>query len=215
MLNFTTNTVSVEDTTNMEEVTTGFLNLNKGSFLDLEKRAPGLTKVDAGLGWDPSEFGDTIDLDLSALLLDASGKLITKSANDVIFFNNPKQPGIWSHGDDLTGGSSEHDEDEDDETISVIFAELDPRVKRILFFVSIHEAVTKKQTFGMVKRPYVRLVNSDNDEELCRYTLDDDYATDTSVKFAELIKSDEGKWAFHAMGVGKRQNKEQVVLTYL
>ncbi len=52
------------------------LTLTKGSNLSLTKTDPGLNKVLVGLGWDPrTTTGDAFDLDASALLLGADGKV--------------------------------------------------------------------------------------------------------------------------------------------
>ena len=52
------------------------MTLTKGSNLSLTKTDPGLNKVLVGLGWDPrTTTGDAFDLDASALLLGADGKV--------------------------------------------------------------------------------------------------------------------------------------------
>ncbi|CAM5287768.1 hypothetical protein SALBM217S_06688 [Streptomyces griseoloalbus] len=52
------------------------VSLSKGGNVSLSKEAPGLTAVLVGLGWDVrTTTGTDYDLDASALLLDASGKV--------------------------------------------------------------------------------------------------------------------------------------------
>ncbi|MEU3090638.1 TerD family protein, partial [Streptomyces massasporeus] len=52
------------------------VSLSKGGNVSLNKEAPGLTAVLVGLGWDVrTTTGTDYDLDASALLLDASGKV--------------------------------------------------------------------------------------------------------------------------------------------
>ena len=64
------------------------LTLTKGSNLSLTKSAPGLTKAVVGLGWDPrTTTGEPFDLDASALLVAADGKV--RSSADFIFYNQP------------------------------------------------------------------------------------------------------------------------------
>ncbi|MBN0154377.1 TerD family protein, partial [Pseudomonas aeruginosa] len=67
------------------------LSLQKGGNLSLSKEAPGLTKILVGLGWDPrSTDGTQFDLDASAFLLNASGKV--RGDADFIFYNQLKSP---------------------------------------------------------------------------------------------------------------------------
>ena len=172
------------------------LDLEKNTILDLAKAAPGLTKVDLCAGWDISAGGADFDLDISAFLLNEAGKIT--SASDVIFYNNKTAPGIHLNGDNRTGAG-----DGDDEVINLDLAALSPSIHKVICAVTIDQAITRRQTFGMVNNSYVRLVNSENNSELCKFQLKDDYSTDTAVVFAELVK-DGSTWAFHTIGEGKQ-----------
>ena len=56
------------------------LTLSKGSNLSLTKADPGLQMAMVGLGWDPrTTSGHQFDLDASALLVTASGKVYTET----------------------------------------------------------------------------------------------------------------------------------------
>ncbi|MGE6729034.1 TerD family protein, partial [Streptomyces niveus] len=80
------------------------VSLSKGGNVSLSKEAPGLTAVLIGLGWDArSTTGADFDLDASALLVNAAGKV--PSDQHFIFYNNLKSPdGSVEHtGDNLTG----------------------------------------------------------------------------------------------------------------
>ena len=60
------------------------ISLQKGGNVSLSKEAPGLTKMLIGLGWDVrATDGADFDLDGSAFLLNASGKV--RSDADFIF----------------------------------------------------------------------------------------------------------------------------------
>ena len=68
------------------------VSLSKGGNVSLTKEAPGLTAVIVGLGWDVrTTTGADFDLDASALLLGADGKVL--SDQHFVFFNNLSQPG--------------------------------------------------------------------------------------------------------------------------
>lgn len=172
------------------------LNLQKNEILDLTKRNPGLKKVTLGAGWDISNGGLDFDIDIAAFLLDANNKFNTVS--NVIFFNNKQGQGIALSGDNRTGAG-----EGDDETILIDLENINPSIQKIVFVVTIHEAQSRRQTFGMVNNSYVRLLDAKNNErELCRFNLKEDGSTVTSVLFAELYK-DGYEWYFKAIGDGK------------
>src|SRR3954470_18882427 len=94
------------------------VSLSKGGNVSLTKEAPGLTAALVGLGWDArTTSGAGFDLDASALLVDAAGKVL--SDEHFVFFNNLTSPdGSVEHtGDNLTGEG-----DGDDESIKVNLA---------------------------------------------------------------------------------------------
>lgn len=173
------------------------LDLGKGAVLDLTKRNPGLIKVKVGAGWDVAQSGTDFDLDISAFLLSDAGKIT--SGNDVIFYNHMQMAGIQLSGDNRTGAGNG-----DDETINVDLSAVPAQYSKIVFCVSIDQAVARRQTFGMVQNAYIRLMDAANgDKELCRFSLRDDYSTDTAVIFAELRRNN-GDWDFATLGEGKQ-----------
>lgn len=176
--------------------TTPTLNLSKGGVLDLTKAAPSLKHAVLAAGWDVAESGANFDLDISAFLLNAQGR-VANVQTDVVFFNQMQQRGIQLEGDNLTGAG-----DGDDERIDISLDELAPGVERVVFFVTIFEAQNRKQTFGMVNNSYVRLLDADNgDKELCRFELKEQASTNTAITFAEIYKEN-GSWKFRAIGDG-------------
>ncbi len=65
------------------------VSLSKGGNVSLTKAAPNLTAVTVGLGWDVrTTTGTDFDLDASALLLNAQGKVAVDG--NFVFFNNLK-----------------------------------------------------------------------------------------------------------------------------
>lgn len=185
----------------------GILNLNKNDILDLTKRNPGLKRVMLGAGWDISNNGSDFDLDIAAFLLDANNKFNTVS--NVIFFNNRVGQGIALASDNRTGAG-----EGDDETINIDLEKIDLNIQKIVFVVTIHEAMSRRQTFGMINNSYVRLVDLDqNGKELCRFNLKENGSTATSVIFAELYRNG-SEWQFKAMGEGKIADLNGVLALY-
>lgn len=173
------------------------VNLNKGDKVALSKDNV-VTKISVGLGWDIAKYDDDgdFDLDASAFVITKTG--MTRCDEDFIFYNNLKHPsgGIEHSGDNLTGSGSG-----DDEVIRVDLSRLPKYADKIVFCVTIHEAVRRMQNFGMVENSYIRIVDDTNGKELMRYDLKDNFGNATAMIAGEIYK-DESEWKFHAVGDG-------------
>ncbi|WP_067822595.1 TerD family protein [Actinomadura kijaniata] len=173
------------------------VSLSKGGNVSLTKQAPGLTSVSVGLGWDlRTTTGTDFDLDASALVLDASGKIITDQ--HFVFFNNLRTPdGAVVHtGDNKTGAG-----EGDDEQITVNFGAMPDAAERVAFAVSVYEADARGQNFGQVRNAYIRVVNEADGTEMARYDLTEDASTETAMVFGELYRNG-SEWKFRAVGQG-------------
>lgn len=173
------------------------VSLSKGGNVSLSKEAPGLSKILVGLGWDArATDGAAFDLDGSAFLLGADGK--ARSDADFIFYNNLKSgDGAVEHTGDNTTGEGEGD----DEAIKVDLKGLAADVDKIVVAVTIHDAETRTQNFGMVSSAFIRVANQDGNAEIARYDLSEDASMDTAMVFGELYRSGE-EWKFRAVGQG-------------
>jgi tellurium resistance protein TerD len=173
------------------------VSLSKGGNVSLTKAAPGLQRIVVGLGWDArATDGAAFDLDASAFLLNGAGKV--RTSDDFIFYNNLRSAdGSVAHqGDNLTGAG-----DGDDEQVKIDLGALPVEAEKVAFTVTIHEADTRKQNFGMVSNAFIRVVNEDSGEELARYDLSEDYSTETALIFGELYRHG-GEFKFKAIGQG-------------
>lgn len=182
------------------------INLQKGQRIEI-----GLSKVGVGLGWDPNEStGFDFDLDASAFMLGSNKKL--PQDEFFVFYNNQKSPdgAVESSGDDLTGGNSDGG---DDETLTVDLTKVDPRIEEIIFTVTIHEAIARKQNFGQVHNSYIRIYSIITNEDIARYDLDEDFSIETAVEFGRLYKRG-SEWKFEAMGIGYKGGLQYFVDKY-
>jgi tellurium resistance protein TerD len=176
------------------------VSLAKGQRVSLDKIAPGLTEIFVGLGWDVKavDTGVDFDLDASVFLLGSNEKLI--SDKHFIFYNNLTSPdatkSIEHTGDNLTGAGAG-----DDEVIKVNLQQVPPDIEKVVVTVTIHDAQERKQNFGQVQNAFVRIVNLQNEQEVVRYDLVEDYSTETALIMAELYRKD-GEWRLNAVGAG-------------
>lgn len=174
------------------------INLQKGQRVDI-----GLSKISIGLGWNPNEgTGYAFDLDASAFMINQN-RLIPAEEFFVFYGNTTSPDGALAHsGDDPTGGNSDGG---DDETISVDLTKVDERIAEILFVVTIHEAIARKQNYGQVRDSYIRIVDDSSGQEIVRYELGEDFSIETGVEFGRLYKRS-NSWKFEASGIGYRED---------
>ena len=188
------------------------INLQKGQKIDI-----GFSKMTVGLGWIPNEgTGFDFDLDASAFMIDSNRNLL--SENHFIFYNNycgnghgrdnpckncgSGKYGVIHTGDDPTGGNSDVG---DDEIIIVDLTKVDNAITEILFVVTIHAAIDRKQNYGQIRDSYIRIVDDSNGNEIAKYELGEDFSIETAVEFGRLYKKD-GKWKFEASGIGYKED---------
>ena len=173
------------------------VSLSKGGNVSLSKEAPGLSNIVIGLGWDTrSTDGSDFDLDASMFVLKEDNKV--RSDSDFIFYNNKTgADGSVEHlGDNLTGEG-----EGDDEQIKVNLNAVPQDVANLAVGVTIHEADTRRQNFGMVSNAFIRVVNGADNSELARYALSEDASTETAMVFGEVYRRG-SEWKFKAVGQG-------------
>lgn len=185
--------------------------LPKGAAVSIKEKAPSLTKLSVGMGWDTNEEegGKTFDLDATAVLLGADGKVVQ---DGVVYygnldFKNDGANAVHHTGDNLTGEG-----EGDDEVIEVLLDKVPATVSKIAFIVNIYEAQSKAQNFGMVKSSFVRLVNAETKEEFARHDLASEYAGKTGVVVGELYREGDA-WHFKAVAEGVDGSIDQIIST--
>jgi tellurium resistance protein TerD len=173
------------------------VSLSKGGNVSLSKSAPALKRILIGLGWEGrSTDGADYDLDASAFLVGETGKV--RRDEDFIFYNQLRSTcGSVEHtGDNRTGEG-----DGDDEALTIELDKVPEAIKRVVVCVTIDDAEARKQNFGQVSDAFMRIVNLDNDIEIARFDLSEDYSTETAMIFGEVYRHN-GEWKFKAVGQG-------------
>ena len=173
------------------------VSLSKGANISLSRTSPNLKNILVGLGWDArGTDGDDFDLDASIYMLGENGKV--RGDDDFIFYNQlTSRCGSVEHtGDNRTGAG-----EGDDEQLKVFLEKVPTNIQRLAITVTIHDAVARKQNFGQVSDAFIRIVNMDNDIEIARFDLSEDYSTETAMIFGEIYRHS-GEWKFKAVGQG-------------
>ncbi|EGV28154.1 stress protein [Thiorhodococcus drewsii AZ1] len=185
------------------------ISLQKGGNVSLTKTDPGLSQARVGLGWDArTTDGAAFDLDTSVFLVGDSGQVLSDA--HFVFYNQKTSPdgAVVHSGDNLTGAGSG-----DDESVSIDLAGVDPSVQRIVFAVTIHEAESRRQNFGMVRNAFMRVLNAESDSELARFDLSEDYSIETAMVFGEIYRHG-AEWKFKAVGQGFEGGLQALAATH-
>lgn len=198
----------------------GRFNLSKGERFKIAK-SEGLSKIKVVLDWNSDA-----DLDASTFLCGDEGVILDDAG--FVFYNseNREQPfdravfgnkrkwmaetrpmssdgAVLGSLDDRNGGLGEQ--------IDVDLDKVDAQVCEIVFVVSIHD---EGKTFGDVKDAFISVVNAKNDEELCRYELNEAFTEETALSVAKLVVNEDGDWEFEAVGVGHVGGLEALIDIY-
>lgn len=162
--------------------------IKKGQKIPL-KATGRLSQINACLGWDTTNAA--CDMDVSAFLLDSTGKV---PGDDWFVFygqtHSPDQSIVFLM-----------DQGADRECISVDLTRLDRSVTKIVFVLTIDEALKKRLNFSMIKDAYIRLIDPSSGRTLASFMMDEYYANVTSMMIGEIYQHN-GTWKFNAIGNG-------------
>lgn len=170
-------------------------NLEKQQSFNLTEEVPTLNNIFVGLGWDESDgSGQELDADVSVFMLGVDHKIPADPY--FVFYNNltSADGSVVHQGDNRTGEG-----DGDDESINIDLSKVNPAIQQMMFVVTIHDAATRRQDFSHLKNSFIRICDNSSGNELCRFTLNEDFVGCDSVQIGRLYRS-EDQWGFEAMG---------------
>lgn len=150
--------------------------------------ASALSAVNACFGWNVTDA--RCDVDVSAFLLGTDGKVIGDSW--FVFYGQTLSPDQSTRFVD--GGGA------DREMIQIDLIRLNPQVKKIVFVLTINDALEKRLHFGMLKDAYVRIMEPSG-KELVSFLMTEYYNNVISMMIGELYLHN-GAWKFNAVGNG-------------
>jgi tellurium resistance protein TerD len=117
---------------------------------------------------------------------------------------------VWGSIDDMDGTESEGG---DDETMNIDLRKLNSNIVEIVIGVSIYDFAKYNQNFGKVSDSYVSIYNEITNEEVFRYDLQGDFATNTAIEFCSIY-SDGGFWKIKALGFGHDKGLDSLLSVY-
>lgn len=171
----------------------------------------GIQHVRLAIGWNESKLTKPVDVDVHAFgcVHSSSGipsfyndgsHALTYANSDLVKGKNKSfstQDGSMTHsGDNRTGAG-----DGDDEEILIFLSKLPAEIAEIMVFVTIHEAKIRNQHFGLVENAFMTMFNQDTGEELCSYSLSNEFDGAVTIQVGSLVKNGDS-WTFNAVGAG-------------
>ena len=153
-----------------------------------------LQKLKVCFGWNVKDA--RCDVDASAFLVTDTGKV--PGDEWFVFYGQDSSP-------DRSVSFAVTPNGADREEITVDLQRLDARIKKVVFVLTIDEAIPKNLNFSMLKDVYVRLVNGATGQELVSFTPAEYYPNVTSMTMGELYLYN-GQWKFNPVGNGIHQD---------
>lgn len=147
-----------------------------------------VSSVNACFGWNTTDA--RCDVDVSAFLLGADGKVI---GDDWFVFYGQELSPDQSVKFTADGGA-------DREMIKIDLQKLNPQVQKIVFVLTINDALKNRLHFGMLKDAYVRIMEPSGNE-LVSFMMTEYYNNVISMMIGELYQHN-GAWKFNAIGNG-------------
>ena len=161
----------------------------RGQKTALHLQESGCARIRFGFGWHAND--SRCDVDASAFLLGESGRVL--SDEGFVFYGQQTS----SDGSVRFQPSGADDR----ETITVDTARIDPRIRKIVFVLTIDEALTQKLHFGMLQNVYLRILDDRDGREILSYPLGNAFENVTSMTLGELYLH-QGQWKFNPVGNG-------------
>ena len=144
----------------------GRINLEKGSRIDLTKKAPNLRRASFGVGWE--FLRNAFDLDIFAAVTDADNRYLGKKST--CFFSCPSifNGAVRVSPDNLTGKGEGVDE-----TLNVDLSKLPAQAKYVYIGINIYRGRAKGQKFSGLSEAFLEIRNRDDNRLLGEYDLDE------------------------------------------
>lgn len=199
-INANAGAAAVGATHHYEKPSSGGVILKKGAKSKLATLVPdgSIRNIKVCLGWDTKGY-QNYDLDSSCFMLGANKKVV--GDDWFVFYNQPVSPdrAIIHNGDNKTGVG-----DGDDEIISIDLGRLDQRVERLVFVITINDAIEMGYNFGCVSNAFARIVDVNTNKELAIFNLTDYYSNVTAMVVFEIYKHN-GEWKINPVGNGLKE----------
>ena len=84
---------------------------------------------------------------------------------------------------------------------------------QIVFTITIDQAEERKQDFGMIQNSFARIYNSETDEILCQYILEENFSGANALIIGRFYKIG-SEWIFEALNLAYQEGLGGLVEYY-
>lgn len=147
-------------------------------------------KIKVNFGWNVKN--PACDVDVSAFLLSGSGKVV---GDDYFVFygqeSSPEKSVLFKNVETANVL----------EVFDIDTAVLNPAVAKIVFVMTINDALENSLNFSMLKDAYIQIADPLNNTELASFLVEEYYNNINSMMMGEIYLHN-GVWKFNAIGNG-------------
>lgn len=147
-------------------------------------------KIKVNFGWNVKN--PACDVDVSAFLLAGNGKVV---GDDYFVFygqeSSPEKSVLFKNVETANVL----------EVFDIDTAVLNPAVAKIVFVMTINDALENSLNFSMLKDAYIQIVDPLNNTELASFLVEEYYNNINSMMMGEIYLHN-GAWKFNAIGNG-------------
>ena len=147
-------------------------------------------KIKVNFGWNVKN--PACDVDVSAFLLAANGKVV---GDDYFVFygqeSSPEKSVLFKNVETANVL----------EVFDIDTAVLNPAVAKIVFVMTINDALENSLNFSMLKDAYIQIADPLNNTELASFLVEEYYNNINSMMMGEIYLHN-GAWKFNAIGNG-------------
>ena len=147
-------------------------------------------KIKVNFGWNVNN--SACDVDVSAFLLAGNGKVV---GDDFFVFygqeSSPERSVLFKNVEEAN-------------VLQVFDIDtfiLNPAVQKIVFVMTINDAIEKALNFGMLKDAYIQIVDPVTNAEVASFLVEEYYNNINSMMMGEVYLHN-GAWKFNAIGNG-------------
>lgn len=191
------NEVKINSTIDNKEKVRIYDNLPKGQSIirgqkiSLSKLNPSINDIDVCITYKTSN--NLYDLDSEAFLLGENEKVLGEDY--FVFYNQKATP----------DNAVKYLSNDSEKIINVKLKELNEKVKKIVFVLTINEAIKNNFNFSGVSNAIVKIIDKSQNKELVRFELTEYYKEVISMMVGEIYFKN-GEWRFNAIGNGTKDD---------
>ncbi|MCM3570170.1 TerD family protein [Neobacillus mesonae] len=157
--------------------------VQKGARLDITKNQSNRTNLNVEIVWETTE---PLDIDSSIFMVGSDGKCLNDES--IIFYGNP----ISADGS-IQHAVSKHPT-KNSEQFQIDLKKVSPVTDKLVITLTIYNGDKVGQDFSKMKNAYVRIMDTDAQQEILLYPLGS-YSMENTLILAEIYKKN-GEWKF-------------------